>query len=107
ERTLVVAVLDEGRLRIRWSLDVIALADGKHEPSDSRLTGGHGRLLSGAAPLRQRLQCLQNTVGAGVHPDWRQIAPVDQSLLVDDEQCSLRGALDRAVRTVGLGRCTL
>src|SRR4026208_2159512 len=49
ERTLVVAVLDEGRLRIRWSLNVIAIADGKHEPGDSRLTGGHGRPLYGAA----------------------------------------------------------
>ncbi len=59
------------------------------------------------ALLRQRLQRLQNAVRAGVHPDRRQIAPVDQSVLVDHEQRPLRGALARAVRTVGSGHLTL
>src|SRR5260370_34488461 len=49
---------------------------------------------------RERFECLQYSVGAGIDRDWRQVAPRNRSLRIDYKQCPLGDAFAIAIRAV-------
>src|ERR1700731_995987 len=50
--------------------------------------------------FRERFECLEDSVGAGIHPDRRQVAPCNRPLRIDYKQRSLTDSLVIAIRAV-------
>src|SRR5579863_4601468 len=62
-------------------------------------SAGFGNFAS-ADLFRQRFERFQNSVGAGIHRDRRNVTPCNDSVLIDDEESALGDAIVRAIDAI-------
>ena len=94
-RALVVAVLDQRDGASAGPAAVIAGADGQVQHGCHRCV-----MPSCRPPVRQRLERVEDAVGAGIHADRREVAPADDAVAVDHEQRALGEAVLLAIHAV-------